>query len=171
MRTDLRQTWSSSLMAAMLFWNLSRLQKVEIPSFLFWTRTCSRPPCSSFSSSELSCLQQSKVKWFVDHVDEDDTCLTPQQVYWFLMGVVTCLINQIICKRWPNLEFAYLLKTVCFFSLALILLASSIIRDNFMASHCGETEMQKFNSWTSPQPTALSQRASGFDGLSFSLIW
>lgn len=42
---------------------------------------------------------------------------------------------------------SYLLKTVFFFSLALILLASSIIKDNFMASHCGETAIQKWNTW------------------------
>lgn len=64
-RTDYKQTCSSSLMAAMLFWNLSRPQKVEIPSFVFWTRTCSRPPCSRFSESELSCLQQREVGLFL----------------------------------------------------------------------------------------------------------
>lgn len=74
-RTDLKQTWSSSLMAAMLFWNLSRLQKVEIPSFVFWTRTCSRPPCSRFSASDLSCLQQMGVKLFLAYFNVDITCL------------------------------------------------------------------------------------------------
>lgn len=51
------QTCSSSLIAAMLFWNLSKLQNVEIPNFVFWTRTCSSPPCSWLSESELPCLQ------------------------------------------------------------------------------------------------------------------
>lgn len=57
-----KQTCSSSLMAAMLFWNLSRLQNVEIPSFVFWTRTCRRPSCPGFSASELSCLQIKELK-------------------------------------------------------------------------------------------------------------
>lgn len=34
----------------------------------------------------------------------------------------------------------YLLKMVCFLSLLLMALASSIIRDNFIASHCGGAE-------------------------------
>ena len=85
-RTDLRQTCSSSLMAAMLFWNLSRLQKVVIPSFLFWTRTCSRPPGSRFSSSELSCLQQRRVKSFSD-------CVIEEEIYlWHLKWVNRLLV-------------------------------------------------------------------------------
>lgn len=74
-RTDCKQTCSSSLMAAMLFWNLSRPQKVEIPSLVFWTRTCSRAPCSGFSESELSCLQQREVGLFSVSLDADVTCL------------------------------------------------------------------------------------------------
>ena len=37
----------------------------------------------------------------------------------------------------------YLLKRVFFLSLVLILLASSIIRESFMASHCGATLTQR----------------------------
>lgn len=74
-RTDCKQTCSSSLMAAMLFWNLSRPQNVEIPSFVFWTRTCSRPPCSRFSESELSCLRQKEVGLFPVSLGVDITCL------------------------------------------------------------------------------------------------
>lgn len=37
----------------------------------------------------------------------------------------------------------YLLKTVFFLSLALILLASSIIKDSFMASHCGHAAIKE----------------------------
>lgn len=57
-KTHQTQTCSSSLIAAMLFWNLSKLQNVEIPNFVFWTRTCSSAPCSGLSESELPCLQQ-----------------------------------------------------------------------------------------------------------------
>lgn len=59
---SIKQTCSSSLMAAMLFWNLSRLQKVEIPSLVFWTRTCRRLSCPRFSAPELSCLQIKELK-------------------------------------------------------------------------------------------------------------
>lgn len=47
--------------------------------------------------------------------------------------------------RWMDLS--YLLKTVFFLSLALMLLASSIIKDNFMASHCGDAVTQKENTF------------------------
>lgn len=47
-----------------------------------------------------------------------------------------------LCKI-SRLRLSHLLKRVCFFSLTLILLASSIIKDSFMASHCGEAAKQK----------------------------
>lgn len=53
-----------------------------------------------------------------------------------------------MCSKRPDMKcikshLSYLLKTVCFFSLALILLASSIIKDSFIESHGGGAAAQK----------------------------
>lgn len=56
---------------------------------------------------------------------------------------VTFLYITPFCQAVTVLVLTCLLKTVCFLSLALILLASSIITDNFIVSHCGDTVVQR----------------------------
>lgn len=62
---------------------------------------------------------------------------------------VTFLHTTPFCQVVTVLVLTCLLKTVCFLSLALILLASSIITDNFIVSHCGDTAVQRNKDHTS----------------------
>lgn len=62
---------------------------------------------------------------------------------------VTFLHTTPFCQVVTVLVLTCLLKTVCFLSLALILLASSIITDNFIVSHCGDTTVQRNKDHTS----------------------